>query len=36
MDTLKSTLAHGPKTGLHGKFYDGKGRDVIDKIGVEE
>ena len=36
MDTINSTLAHGPKTRLPSKFYDPKGRDIIDKIGVEE
>ncbi len=36
MDTINATLAHGPKTRLPSKFYDSKGRDIIDKIGVEE
>lgn len=36
MDTINSTLAHGPKTRLPTPFYDKKGRDIIDKIGVEE
>ena len=36
MDTLNSTLAHGPKTRLPSAFYDSKGRDIIDKIGTEE
>lgn len=36
MDTINSTLAHGPKTRLPSKFYDAKGREIIDKIGVEE
>lgn len=36
MDTINSTLAHGPKTRLPSKFYDTKGREIIDKIGVEE
>ena len=36
MDTINSTLAHGPETRLPGEFYDDKGRDIIDKIGVEE
>ena len=36
MDTVNSTLAHGPKTRLPSKFYDSKGRDIIEKIGVEE
>lgn len=36
MDTVNSTLAHGPKTRLPNAFYNPKGRDIIDKIGVEE
>lgn len=36
MDTINSTLAHGPKTRLPSKFYDAKARDIIDRIGVEE
>lgn len=36
MDTINSTLAHGPKTRLPLEFYDNKGREIIDKIGVEE
>ena len=36
MDTINSTLAHGPKTRLPSAFYDSRGRDIIDKIGVEE
>ncbi|MCJ1401785.1 hypothetical protein MMC11_005002 [Xylographa trunciseda] len=36
MDTINSTLAHGPETRLPSAFYDSKGRDIIDKIGVEE
>ncbi|MCJ1285867.1 hypothetical protein MMC26_005209 [Xylographa opegraphella] len=36
MDTVNSTLAHGPKTRLPAAFYDPKGREIIDKIGVEE
>jgi acid phosphatase len=36
MDTINATLAHGPKTRLPSKFYDSKGREIIDKIGVEE
>ena len=36
MDTINSTLAHGPETRLPSKFYDQKGRAIIDKIGVEE
>jgi acid phosphatase len=36
MDTINSTLAHGPETMLPKEFYDAKGRAIIDKIGVEE
>ena len=36
MDTVNSTLAHGPNTRLPSAFYDPKGRDIIDRIGVEE
>ena len=36
MDTINSTLAHGPETRLPKEFYDDKGRAIIDKIGVEE
>ena len=36
MDTINSTLAHGPKTRLPPEFYDSKGRNIIDKLGVEE
>ncbi|KAL8846576.1 MAG: hypothetical protein Q9221_008342 [Calogaya cf. arnoldii] len=36
MDTVNSTLAHGPKTRLPSAFYDAKGREIIDKIGTEE
>lgn len=36
MDTINSTLAHGPETKLPDPFYDQKGRDIIEKIGVEE
>jgi len=36
MDTVNSTLAHGPETKLPKEFYDRKGLDIIDKIGVEE
>ena len=36
MDTVNSTLAHGPKTRLPAPFYDPKGRDIIETIGVEE
>jgi acid phosphatase len=36
MDTVNSTLAHGPETRLPKEFYDPKGRKIIEKIGVEE
>ncbi|KAI5917101.1 putative acid phosphatase [Camillea tinctor] len=36
MDTINSTLAHGPETRLPKEFYDAKGRAIIEKIGVEE
>lgn len=36
MDTVNSTLAHGPETRLPSEFYDKKGRDIIERIGVEE
>ncbi|KAI9782152.1 MAG: hypothetical protein M1816_001986 [Peltula sp. TS41687] len=36
MDTINSTLAHGPATRLPKEFYDQKGREIIDRIGVEE
>ncbi|KAL9103868.1 MAG: hypothetical protein Q9163_001146 [Psora crenata] len=36
MDTINSSLAHGPETRLPSPFYDAKARDIIDKIGVEE
>jgi len=36
MDTINSTLAHGPETRLPKEFYDPKGMAIIDKIGVEE
>lgn len=36
MDTINSTLAHGPGTRLPKEFYDERGRDIIDKISVEE
>lgn len=36
MDTINSTLAHGPETRLPKEFYDNKGRNIIEKIGVEE
>ena len=36
MDTINSTLAHGPDTKLPEEFYDKKLRDAVDKIGREE
>ncbi|EXJ91150.1 hypothetical protein A1O1_04259 [Capronia coronata CBS 617.96] len=36
MDTINSTLAHGPETRLPKEFYDAKSRAIIDRIGVEE
>ncbi|KAI1485335.1 putative acid phosphatase [Biscogniauxia mediterranea] len=36
MDTINSTLAHGPETRLPKEFYDPKGRAIIEKIGVDE
>ncbi|KAK9415467.1 putative 3-phytase [Seiridium unicorne] len=36
MDTVNSTLAHGPETRLPKEFYDKKARQIIEKIGVEE
>ncbi|OAG34831.1 hypothetical protein AYO21_10993 [Fonsecaea monophora] len=36
MDTINSTLAHGPETRLPKEFYDTRAREIIDRIGVEE
>ena len=36
MDTVNSTLAHGPKTRLPASFYDTRASEIIDKIGCEE
>lgn len=36
MDTINATLAHGPETRLPKEFYDKRGREIIEKIGVEE
>ncbi|KAI0876061.1 histidine phosphatase superfamily [Hypoxylon argillaceum] len=36
MDTINSTLAHGPDTRLPKEFYDPKGREIMEKIAVEE
>jgi len=36
MDTINSTLAHGPETRLPDAFYNPRARDIIETIGVEE
>ena len=36
MDTLNSTLAHGPETRLPREFYEDRVRGIIDTVGVEE
>ena len=36
MDTINSTLGHGPATRLPNEFYDPKLRNIIEKIGCEE
>ncbi|KAL7626811.1 hypothetical protein AAE478_003585 [Parahypoxylon ruwenzoriense] len=36
MDTINSTLAHGPETRLPKEFYDPKAREIINQIAVEE
>ncbi|KAL7923558.1 histidine phosphatase superfamily [Trichoderma austrokoningii] len=36
MDTINSTLAHGPATRLPGDFYDPKAMAIMERIGVEE
>jgi len=36
MDTVNSTLGHGPETRLPAPFYDPRAREIIDRIGVEE
>ncbi|KAJ9134472.1 Phosphoglycerate mutase-like protein [Pleurostoma richardsiae] len=36
MDTINATEAHGPDTRLPKEFYDRKGHEIIEKIGVEE
>lgn len=36
MDTVNSTLAHGPETRLPKEFYDPKAREIFEKIGNEE
>lgn len=36
MDTVNSTLAHGPETKLPDVFYDSKALETMEKISVEE
>lgn len=36
MDTINSTRGHGPDTRLPPEFYDQKGIEIIEKIGIEE
>ncbi|POS76849.1 histidine acid phosphatase [Diaporthe helianthi] len=36
MDTVNSTLAHGPATKLPDVFYDANALETLEKIGVEE
>lgn len=36
MDTVNSTLAHGPETRLPKAFYDPRAREILEKIGNEE
>lgn len=36
LDTVNSTLAHGPQTRLPPNFYNAKGLEIMDKIGCEE
>lgn len=36
LDTVNSTLAHGPQTRLPPKFYDAKGLYIMNKICLEE
>lgn len=36
MDTVNSTLAHGPETKLPDVFYDAKALETMEKINVEE
>ena len=36
MDTVNSTLAHGPDTRLPREFYDQKARDIMERVAVEE
>lgn len=36
LDTINSSMAHGPKTRLPSEFYDAKARETADKIATEE
>ncbi|KAI0011763.1 phosphoglycerate mutase-like protein [Xylariaceae sp. FL0662B] len=36
MDTVNATLAHGPETRLPAEFYDPRGREIAQKIAVDE
>ncbi|KAK1751817.1 histidine phosphatase superfamily [Echria macrotheca] len=36
MDTINATDAHGPDTKLPPEFYDARGRQIMEKIAVEE
>lgn len=36
MDTINASMAHGPATKLPPEFYDPKGKEIIDKIAVDE
>lgn len=36
MDTINSTLAHGPETRLPKEFYDERLRKIVDRAAVEE
>ncbi|WEW54647.1 histidine acid phosphatase superfamily protein [Emydomyces testavorans] len=36
LDTINSTMAHGPQTRLPSEFYDSKGHEVADRIAMDE
>lgn len=36
MDTINATAAHGPETRLPKEFYDEKGKEIMEKIAIEE
>ncbi|KAL1999620.1 hypothetical protein VTN02DRAFT_4265 [Thermoascus thermophilus] len=36
MDTINASMAHGPATKLPPEFYDPKGKEILDKIAVDE